>query len=128
MNRLIICLNIIMIFFYWLNMERKRKTNHSLRYISKKMRVSPAHLSKIFRQETGITLTEYVNRQKIVYGAYLLNTTEDKIASIALQCGISNNCYFSRLTLLEGQVFWIGCKISIIAGLVILYGIWLYVF
>jgi len=71
--------------------------DHTLRSISKKMSVSPGHLSKLFTQELGISLTEYVNRKKIEYGAYLLNTTEDKICCVAVQCGMPDNNYFSRL-------------------------------
>ena len=79
------------------SIEKDIKKDHSLRNVAKAMNVSPGHLSKLFRQETGITLTEYVNKKKIAYGAFLLKTTNDKVTSIAAMCGIKDNNYFSRL-------------------------------
>lgn len=79
------------------DIEEDVTKKHTLRSISKKMCVSPGHLSKLFTQEMGMSLTEYVNRKKVEYGAYLLNTTEDKVCSIAIQCGMPDNNYFSRL-------------------------------
>lgn len=77
--------------------ETDVKKDHSLRNMAKTMNVSPGHLSKLFRQDTGVTLTEYVNKKKIMYGAYLLKTTNEKITTIATMCGIKDNNYFSRL-------------------------------
>lgn len=79
------------------HIETDVKKDHTLRNISKEMNVSPGHLSKLFRQDTGVTLTEYVNKKKIMYGAYLLKTTNEKITTIATMCGIKDNNYFSRL-------------------------------
>ena len=70
---------------------------YSLRHVASRMHVSPGHLSKLFSTEMGMTLTEYVNRKKIAYGAYLLSTTDEKITSVAFACGIKDNNYFSRL-------------------------------
>ncbi len=71
--------------------------DHTLSKISKAMHISPGHLSKLFTQEMGMTLTEYVNRKKVAYGMYLINTTDDKISVIASMCGVKDNNYFSRL-------------------------------
>lgn len=71
--------------------------NHSLKTIAKSINVSPGHLSKLFTMDTGMTLTEYINRKKIAYGARLLLHTDEKISTIADQCGISDHNYFSRL-------------------------------
>ena len=70
---------------------------HTLSQISKTMHISPGHLSKLFAREMGMTLTEYVNRKKVAYGMYLINTTDDKISVIASLCGVKDNNYFSRL-------------------------------
>ena len=77
--------------------EKDISANHTLNCMAKKMCVSPGHLSKVFANDMGMTLTEYVNRKKVEYGAYLLTTTEDKICTIAIQCGMRDNNYFSRL-------------------------------
>ncbi len=61
------------------------------------LNVSPSYLSTLFRKETGITLTEYVNRKRIEYGVLLLNTTNMQVQTIAQHCGISDINYFTRI-------------------------------
>ena len=61
------------------------------------LNVSPSYLSTLFRKEVGITLTEYVNRKRIEYGVFLLNTTTMQIQTIAQHCGISDINYFTRI-------------------------------
>ena len=61
------------------------------------LEVSPSYLSTLFRKETGLTLTEYVNRKRIEYGILLLNTTSMQIQRISQHCGISDINYFTRI-------------------------------
>ena len=77
--------------------ENDISKEHTLRSLSKELNTSSGYLSKLFHQETGMTLTEYVNRKKIAYGAYLLCTTDEKITSIAFMCGVKDGNYFARL-------------------------------
>lgn len=60
------------------------------------LNVSPSYLSTLFRKETGMTLTEYVNRKRVEYGVLLLNATDMQIQTIAQHCGISDVNYFTR--------------------------------
>ena len=61
------------------------------------LNVSPSYLSTLFRKETGITLTEFVNRKRVEYGVLLLNTTNMQVQTIAQHCGISDINYFTRI-------------------------------
>lgn len=59
--------------------------------------VSPSYLSALFRQETGKTLTDYVNEKRIKRAKRLLKTTKLQIQTVAQHCGIFDVQYFSRL-------------------------------
>lgn len=71
--------------------------DQSLNMHAKILNISPSYLSTLFRKETGITLTEYVNRKRVEYGVLLLNTTNMQIQTIAQHCGISDINYFTRI-------------------------------
>lgn len=58
--------------------------------------VNPSYLSTLFKKETGVTLTDYVNQKRIDHGLFLLNTTSLQVQSIAQQCGIPDVNYFSK--------------------------------
>lgn len=69
----------------------------SLKSLAAQMNINASYLSSLFRKEMGMPLTEYVNRSRIIHAQRLLLTTNLPTKSIALQCGISDTCYFSRL-------------------------------
>ncbi len=60
------------------------------------LHVSASYLSTVFRKETGSSMTEYVNRKRIEYGIFLLNSTGLQIQTIAQHCGIPDLNYFSK--------------------------------
>lgn len=61
------------------------------------LHVSASYLSSVFKKETGTSLTEYVNRKRVEYGVFLLNSTDLQIQTIAQHCGIPDLNYFSRI-------------------------------
>ncbi len=69
----------------------------SLRNIAKRLNVNPSYLSTLFHDETGKTLTEYVNQKRIQLALFLLNTTELQVQTIAQYCGINDVNYFTKL-------------------------------
>lgn len=69
----------------------------SLKSLAEQMNINASYLSSLFRKEMGMPLTEYVNRCRIIHAQRLLLTTSLPTKSIALQCGISDMCYFSRI-------------------------------
>lgn len=68
-----------------------------LKALAGKLNVTPSYLSSLFRKETGMTLTDYVNQQRIAHAQHLLLNTTFPIKSIAQQCGIADLNYFVRM-------------------------------
>ncbi|WP_145330057.1 response regulator [Paenibacillus xylanexedens] len=69
----------------------------SLKSISAHVRISPSHLSKIFSQETGQTITEYLTQVRIGKAKELLKTTSNKTFEIAFKVGYNDPHYFSNI-------------------------------
>lgn len=60
------------------------------------LNVTASYLSTLFKKETGMTLTEYVNRKRIEHALFLLNTTKMQIQMVAQYCGIPDVNYFTK--------------------------------
>jgi transcriptional regulator GlxA family with amidase domain len=59
--------------------------------------LSRSHFSKIFKRETGKTLTEYVEELRMNQSRMLLRTTSFSVGEIAEMVGIDDIFYFSKL-------------------------------
>ena len=59
--------------------------------------VTPAYLSRVFHQEQGITLTDYITREKIRQACILLKNTDLSIRVIARFVSYIDPLYFSRI-------------------------------
>lgn len=57
---------------------------------------NPQYLGRLFKQETGMCFSEYVNRERILQAAMLLNS-ETPIIHVAYQVGFNNVTYFNRV-------------------------------
>lgn len=51
----------------------------------------------MFKKETGMTLTNYVNKKRIEHAVYLLSSTDMQIQNIAQYCGIPDVNYFTKI-------------------------------
>lgn len=80
-----------------IKIESDLTENLSLTKLASLNNVSPSYLSAIFKKETGHTLTEYVNTQRIKQAKHLLKTTSLQIQTIAQHCGILDLHYFCRI-------------------------------
>jgi AraC-like DNA-binding protein len=58
---------------------------------------SPSYLSRRFREETGMTITEFTNRTRVAEARCLLESADDPVTSIAYALGFSDAGYFSRV-------------------------------
>lgn len=69
----------------------------SLSALASMQNISKSYLSSLFKKETDMTITEYVNHKRIQYASVLLSTTQLQIQTIAQHCGMLDVHYFSRL-------------------------------
>lgn len=69
----------------------------TLQYFSEKLGVNGSYLSNLFRRETGKTITQYVTDQRLKHAENLLRYTNKPVRSVAVDVGIGDAQYFSRL-------------------------------
>lgn len=58
--------------------------------------VSQPYFSKIFKQMTGLNLTEYITTKRIVRAKQLLEMTDDTVACVSEDCGFYSLPHFHR--------------------------------
>lgn len=59
--------------------------------------MSPAYLSRVFRQETGVTFNQYLNRVRITKAKGLLRDHSMKMGEISQAVGYEDQSYFTRV-------------------------------
>lgn len=72
-------------------------THISLNMLADNVGLSKYHFSRIFKENTGVTVTEYINKVKIIEAAKMLKESSFSITQIANQLGFSNVSYFIKL-------------------------------
>jgi len=80
-----------------LRIETDLTADLSLKAHAEYFNVNASYLSSLFKKETGVTLTDYVNRMRIEHGIFLLNVTDMQVQTIAQYCGIPDVNYFTKL-------------------------------
>lgn len=79
------------------HINRNLSEDLSLKWLAAKYTVNASYLSTLFRKEMGMTLTDYVSRQRIRYAILLLDSTDLQVQQIATECGICDVNYFRKL-------------------------------
>jgi AraC-like DNA-binding protein len=69
----------------------------SLEEIAGSVNLSPSHFSYVFKKKTGFTPIEYFNHLKVQKACQYLLFTNLRIKEIALELGIEDQFYFSRM-------------------------------
>ena len=69
----------------------------SLRTLAERNRINRTYLSSLFRQETGTTLTEYINRMRVEYAAQLLSGSKLSVTAVSTELGFADVSYFIRI-------------------------------
>lgn len=69
----------------------------SLKRFADELFLNTSYLSTLFKKEMGMTLTDYVNKNRIAYAKKLLKSTTLSIQDIAAKSGIPDIHYFTRL-------------------------------
>lgn len=65
--------------------------------LAKRVYMSPDYLSKLFKKETGMSLSDYIINKRILLAQQLLSTTELNVVEIAQKAGFSYSSYFVRI-------------------------------
>ncbi|MDQ0874627.1 YesN/AraC family two-component response regulator [Paenibacillus sp. V4I3] len=68
----------------------------SLDKLAEHMHISKYYVSRIFKQETGSTLMEYILARRIKQACLLLNTSNKGIEQISIEVGMNNFPYFCQ--------------------------------
>lgn len=69
----------------------------SLRQLAALYFVNEKYLGRVFREEMGESMREYLNRARLGHAARLLENGRETVLNIALDCGFQNISYFNRL-------------------------------
>lgn len=69
----------------------------TLEDIANEVFLSKSYLSSIFKQETGFSISEYINKARVEKSKELLNTTDYPLIVVANECGFGDQSYFSRI-------------------------------
>lgn len=72
-------------------------TKVSLEDICAHVNLSRSHLSKLFKEQQGISVMEYMESYRLKQARLLLRTTKYSISEIIDQVGIADVFYFSKL-------------------------------
>ncbi|MGB9802782.1 response regulator transcription factor [Desulfofundulus sp.] len=86
--------------FIWRVKELIRKNYTkpiTLTQIARQVHLSPAYLSRLFKQRTGQSFIEYLTEVRLNEAKALLLTGEETIDQIAGKVGFSNNSYFTAV-------------------------------
>ncbi|HHV12091.1 MAG TPA: response regulator [Clostridiales bacterium] len=65
--------------------------------IAKEIFLNPDYLSKLFKKETGLALSDYITRIKVEEAKRLLTNTHKSIGEITADLGYTNFSYFSQM-------------------------------
>ncbi len=68
----------------------------SLTEMGSHLGVNPSYLSRIFKEETGMPLINYINHQRIELSKYYFETEMDNITEVAFRVGYNDSSYFAK--------------------------------
>lgn len=72
-------------------------TDITLSSLANKFSISPEHLSRLFKKETGLGFSKYLNSLRLQYAEQLLKSSErQSITQVAEICGFEDSNYFSK--------------------------------
>ncbi len=69
----------------------------SLSIIAEKIDINPCHLSRQFKKETKMTITDFINERRIEEAKFLIEQNNNSITEIALMVGYENHNYFCKV-------------------------------
>jgi YesN/AraC family two-component response regulator len=79
------------------NVNENYKNKISLKTVANHLHTNPSYLSMLFKQEMGITFTDYLNQVRINRSCELLTNTSLNLIDVSLQAGFDDQSYFSKV-------------------------------
>ncbi|RIX53891.1 AraC family transcriptional regulator [Paenibacillus nanensis] len=70
---------------------------YSLDEMARSLHLSPFYLSRLFKEATGINISEYIATRRVHQSVLLLTTTNKPVSLIAEEIGLMNSSYFCKL-------------------------------
>lgn len=77
-------------------LKKTENINFTLSDMSKHCGKTREHIARSFKKYLGTTVSEYMNEQKLNYGANLLINTNLSVIDICYECGFQNLSWFYR--------------------------------
>ena len=68
-----------------------------LKSVADKVQIDRTYLYRLFKEETGFSVIEYINNCRIGRACTMLNNTNVQIKDVALSVGFSDQLYFSKV-------------------------------
>ncbi len=68
-----------------------------LNNIAEHLHVTPPHLSRIFKKETGLTITDFIHTKKIEEAKYFIKQRKMSIIEVSQLVGYDNPTYFGKV-------------------------------
>lgn len=69
---------------------------HSVRELAQQVHLSPTHLQRLFKQETGVHIRDLLTERRLTAAANLLTTTDMEVKEIAYFVGYGHHSSFVR--------------------------------
>lgn len=77
--------------------EQWQSSELSVASIAEKLNLHPSYVSRIFKEEQGMGLLEYINRYRVEQASLLLQHSDASVSQIAAQCGYTSDASFIRV-------------------------------
>ncbi len=78
-------------------LEKNYVKQISLDYLAEYFFINKFYLTRIFKEQYGITINNYIQQIRITQAKHLIRFTDMPMEKICLQCGFSDASYFSRI-------------------------------
>lgn len=69
----------------------------SLKTVADRLHTNPSYLSTLFKHETGMTFTDYLNQVRIRKSCELLSDSKLSLIDISIQSGFDDQSYFTKV-------------------------------
>ena len=74
-----------------------RQVSCTVKSVADKVQLDRTYLYRLFKEETGFSVIEYINNCRIGRACTMLNNTDVQIKDVALSVGFSDQLYFSKV-------------------------------